>query len=460
MIRRLFHVKSFAIFAMLAGGLGIVSSAATPPMVLEDVLLIDGTGAKPKPHQSIVIEDGKIARIVAGSHVTDPPAGAQVIRLSGEAVMPGIINGHGHLGLTKGSQSAAGDYTTENIASQLSQYERYGVTTMMSLGVNKDLLYRIREMQDKGQIGGASILTADHGIGTAGGAPKMNVEEGRVYRPKTAAEARADVDQMAAHKPDLIKVWVDDNMHTLPEPNSTVYGAAIAEAHKDGLRAAAHVFYQADATKLLDDKVDILAHSIRDSRVSRDTVRRLKQQQVYYIPTLELEEAFFVYAEHAPWMNDEFFKQGADPALLEMLNSDAYHNKVETDPTTAAHKAALRMALKNLKTLHRARVMVAFGTDSGAFPQRVQGFAEHRELQLMVEGGFKPLEAIHSATEVTAEMLHIQDRTGSVVVGKQADLLVLDGDPSKDIRNTEKIKMVLHAGQIVKTGLGRTSPSS
>ncbi len=104
--------------------------------------------------------------------------------------------------------------------------------------------------------------------------------------------------------------------------------------------------------------------------------------------------------------------------------------------------------------------MIAFGTDSGALPQRIQGFDEHPELQSMVQAGFKPLEAIHSATEIMADMLHIQDRTGSIVVGKQADLLVLDGDPSKDIRNTEKIKMVFHAGQLVKTGLGLTSPSS
>ncbi len=446
-------MKSFLFFTALFTAVASGLSAATPTVILEDILLIDGTGAKPKPHQSIVMEDGKITRIVAAPQVSDLPAGAQVIHLSGKTVMPGIINGHGHLGLTKGAQSAAGDYTEDNIAAQLSQYERYGVTTMISLGVNKDLLYRIREKQEKGIIGGATILTADHGVGTAGGAPKMSVEPGRVYRPKTAAEARADVDEMAERHPDLIKVWVDDNLHTLPEPNPSVYRAVISEAHKDGLRAAAHVFYQADADKLLDDKVDILAHSIRDSAVTRATIRKLKQQKVYCIPTLELEESFFVFAERPVWMNTDFFKQAANPELLEMLNSDAYRSKVEGDPTTAAHKAALAMALKNLRTLHRAHVMVAFGTDSGAFPQRIQGFDEHRELQLMVQGGFKPLEAIHSATQVTAEMLHIQDRTGSIAPGKQADLLVLDGDPSKDIRNTEKIKMVFHAGQIVKTGV-------
>jgi imidazolonepropionase-like amidohydrolase len=148
-------VKSFYVFALFASGLSQMStrvlSAATLPVVLEDVLVIDGTGAKPKPHQSIVIEDGKIARIVAAPRVADPPAGAQVIHLSGQTVMPGIINGHGHLGLTKGAQGSADDFTVENIASQLSQYERYGITTIMSLGVNRDLLYQVREEQEKGR---------------------------------------------------------------------------------------------------------------------------------------------------------------------------------------------------------------------------------------------------------------------------------------------------------------------
>jgi len=148
-------VKSFYVFALFASGLSQMStrvlSAATLPVVLEDVLVIDGTGAKPKPHQSIVIEDGKIARIVAAPRVADPPAGAQVIHLSGQTVMPGIINSHGHLGLTKGAQGSADDFTVENIASQLSQYERYGITTIMSLGVNRDLLYQVREEQEKGR---------------------------------------------------------------------------------------------------------------------------------------------------------------------------------------------------------------------------------------------------------------------------------------------------------------------
>lgn len=202
--------------------------------------------------------------------------------------------------------------------------------------------------------------------------PKLNVGPDRVYRPKTVEEAE-DVRAMAQRKPDLIKVWIDDNLHTLPEPRPKVVGAAIEEAHKQDLRVAAHLFYQKDAKWLLADKIDILGHSIRDEAVSNQTIQAIKRQKVYYIPTLELEESFFVYEDQPEWMKSEFFKQAADPALLEMLNSDAYRSKVQEDKTTLAHKAEFQMAMKNLKKLHSADVMVAFGTDSGATPMRVQG---------------------------------------------------------------------------------------
>jgi imidazolonepropionase-like amidohydrolase len=123
---------------------------------------------------------------------------------------------------------------------------------------------------------------------------------------------------------------------------------------------------------------------------------------------------------------------------------------VAKDPATATHKKALEVAKQNVKKLRDATVALAFGTDSGANPYRVPGFAEHRELQLLVDAGLSPLEAIHSATQSTATMLHIDEKTGTIQAGKQADLLVLNGDPSKDIANTEKIEMIFHNGRLVK----------
>ncbi len=106
------------------------------------------------------------------------------------------------------------------------------------------------------------------------------------------------------------------------------------------------------------------------------------------------------------------------------------------------------MGQQNLKKLFDAGVYVGFGTDSGALPGRIPGFAEHRELELMVRAGLTPMQAITAATGENAKLLHVTDR-GTIAVGKRADLLVLDADPLMDIRNTRKIVAVYHDGRNV-----------
>ena len=232
---------------------------------------------------------------------------ATVLDLAGKTVLPGLIAGHAHLGLSQGTSGGPPAYTVENIERQLLQYQRYGITTLISLGMNKDAMYQLRTEQQQGKLGGATILTADRGVGTPSGVPAMKVDPDQLYRPANAEEARHDVDEMAARHANLIKVWVDDNFHTLPEPNPTVYAAVIQEGHKHHLRVAAHVFYLADAKRLVADGVDILAHSVRDQEIDDEFVQTLKQRHVFYIPTLQLEESFFAYASHPlGWIGRSF----------------------------------------------------------------------------------------------------------------------------------------------------------
>jgi imidazolonepropionase-like amidohydrolase len=194
----------------------------------------------------------------------------------------------------------------------------------------------------------------------------------------------------------------------------------------------------------------VLAHSIRDVELDADTVSLIKSKKTYYIPTLELEESFYVYAEQPQLLASPFFQIGSNPKLERTLNGKSYRDSVAKDRATEAHKKAFEVAMKNARKLRDATALLAFGTDSGANPYRVPGFAEHRELQLLVQAGLTPLEAIRSATQTNAQMLHLEDRTGTIQTGKQADLVVLDGDPSKDISNTEKIAMIFHNGRRVE----------
>jgi imidazolonepropionase-like amidohydrolase len=437
---------------VLGGLFGGVFALAQPPavpqvVVLRDVRVIDGTGAAPREHVSVVLRGGVIEAI--GGKELKTPAGAEVRDLTGKTMMPGLISAHSHLGLlVDDAENSATAYTRGNVTAELKQFERYGVTTIMSLGVNRDLVYELREEQRMGRLGGTTILTAGRGIGVPGGAPGLPAREDQIYRPATVEEARKDVQELAGHHADIVKIWVDKQHGTAPEMKPEIYKAVIEEAHKDGLRVAAHEYALEDAKRLVADGVDVLAHSVRDRGVDSAFVQAMKQHHVWYIPTFTVDESFYVYAERPAFMRATFFQQAAGPELMAKLNTDAYGEKVMGDPQTEQHESDFAQGQKNLKKLYKAGVLVGFGTDSGAMPGRIPGFAEHRELELMVRAGLTPMQAICAATGENAKLLHVTDR-GTIAVGKRADLLVVNGDPLTDIRNTRQIFAVYHDGRSV-----------
>jgi imidazolonepropionase-like amidohydrolase len=427
-----------------------VSLAAAPVQItaLTHVRVIDGTGRAPLEDATVMIEGNRILAVEpAGSTV---PASAKVVDLHGDTVMPGLINAHGHLALIGADgQNSATSYTEENVLAELRQYESYGVTAMLSLGLNRDLLYSIRGQQRQGKLDGATVFTADRGIGVPDAAPPLPAAPDQLYRPASVEEARAAVDAMAKRHADIVKIWVDSLGGTKPSMSPDIYRAVIAEAHKHHLRVAAHVYYLADAKSLVNDGVDVLAHSVRDKPVDQELIAAMKRRGVWYIPTLTVDESFFVYAGHPGFMQLDFFKDALLPPILSTLTSDAFSQKVDHDPKTAQHKADFAMDQQNLKTLYEAGVQIGFGTDSGAMPIRIPGFSEHRELEDMVQAGLTPMQAIVCATGNNAALLHIEATRGTLRPGKRADLIVLAANPLDDITNTRSIVTIFHDGRTV-----------
>ncbi len=428
--------------------------AAGPITVFKGARLIDGTGRAPVENSVLVVQDGKI--LAVGPASTTTPKDATVVDLSGRTIMPGLVNAHGHLGLTKGDSLNPENYNRENVASQLAQYEGYGVTGVLSLGLNRVILYDWRNEQKAGKLPGADIFIGDRGIGVMKGAPPLNVADEQVYRPSTPDEARAAVKEMATRHPDMLKIWVDDLFGSAAKMPPEVFSALIAqahaatdEAHKHGLRVAAHVFYLADAKALLNAGIDAFAHSIRDTTVDPEFIAAIKAKGIPYIPTLSLDESQFIYAEDPAWAAEPFFTAAVDPALIAKWKSEDYRTKLAADPRTPKNKAASANGLKNVKLLFDAGVPIAMGTDSGGLMSRIQGFGEHRELQLMVQAGLKPMDAIVAATKTSAGVVGAADR-GTLEAGKRADFLVLAANPLDDIRNTTKLVAIYHGGNAVK----------
>lgn len=413
------------------------------PILLKNVNVITGDGSSPQPAMNILIEDGKISSI----DKSVGNSGATEVDMGGKTVMPALISAHTHIGMLKGTTASANNYSRENILRHLDKYAHYGILNIQVLGTDRPLLFQngLYDSIVHGLLPGARMLSAGYGFNS----PQTNVDPtspmGAVFRPTSPEQVPAEMDSLKALNIQVIKMWVDDFNKTVPKIDPAVYKAIIDEAHKRDIRVAAHVYYLADARRLVEDGVDMLAHSIRDSVVDDEFLSAMKAKNVTYIPTLVLEKFANAYAGSPEWINDDFFKNSLEPGVYEMITSEKNKNDTKTNAAFARNDNAYKISLINCKKIFDAGIRVALGTDSGAMPIRTQGFSEHLELQLLVEAGLTPLQALTVATKNAAEVLHLND-FGTLEKGRIADLLILNGDPSVDIRNTRNINAVYKAG--------------
>lgn len=425
--------------------------ASNEAILFENVRLIDGNGGNPIENTRILIRNGKVLQI--GTSVSDKDAA--IVDLKGKTVIPALISAHSHIGTLKGTTSKPENYTRENILSQLKKYQDYGVLNVMAMGTDRPLLFEsgLRDQSAKGQIDGARIHSAGYGFGTPAGAPPLDFAMDKVYRPTSVAQIPAEMDSLKKVNPEMAKIWVDDfNGKYKAKMKPEIYQAIIKEAHKRNLRVAAHVYYLSDLKKLVADGIDVIGHSVRSEVIDDATTAQMKAKNIIYIPTLSLDEFAFIYAKKPEWINNEFFKKSLEPGVYEMITSEKYQNDLKNSPLFAVNTKAFETAKQNLKKVFDAGILVAMGTDSGAMPLRAQGFSEHLELQLMTEAGLTPLQAISVATKNSAKALKIDKDFGTVEVGKTADLIIIDADPTKDIKNTRKIFSVYKAGKEVSKG--------
>ena len=426
---------------------GLCSGETT---IMENFTLIDGTGKRPLPGAALVITDGRIAYAGPKAGVK-APQGAQRLDLSGKFVMPGIINLHGHLGNVKGLVQDPKNFTRDNLVANLKTYADYGVTSVVSMGSDQDLVFQVRAEQRAGRPAVSRIFTAGRGFtGRAGYPTTAPGMKGVPFEVGAVGEVQKAVAELADKRVDLVKIWVDDHLGKEKKIPIELCRAIIDNAHRHGLKVAAHIFYLEDAKKLVEAGLDGLAHSVRDKPVDEELIQLLKKKGAWQAaPTLMREVSTFVYAKRAPFLDDPFFARAASPDVIASMGSEAFQTKMAADPDMRLYPGFLETAKKNLKRLVDAGVRFGFGTDTGP-PARFAGYFEHEELVHMVESGLSPAQVIQSATKDGAEFLGASKDLGTLEKGRWADLVVLDKSPLDNIRNSRTIHAVYIAGNKVR----------
>jgi len=416
-------------------GIWVVRTAAQTPS--DSVVAFTGARLITLNPQPVVrdvvmlVKDGRVVEVGAPASVVVPGGGRRV-NLGGRFVLPGLIAAHVHVSDVAGPDARA--YTDENTARQLGVFARYGVTSVLSLGGEQAPAFRARASQQtwsSSGLGRARIFAA-----------------GDIITATTPEAAREHVGRVAPLKPDMIKIRVDDNLGTVAKMSPDVYRAVIDEAHQRGLRVAAHVFYLDDAKALLRAGVDMIAHSIRDREIDDEFIALMKARDVPYCPTLTREISTFVYESTPAFFEDPFFLAEANPEMVARLKEPARQRATVQSKSAQAYKGALRVAERNLKKATDAGLRIVMGTDSGAFPERFQGYFEHMEMTMMAAAGMSPVQVLRSATTDAAVALRRTD-VGALAPGAWADFVVFERNPLDDMTQTRSIASVWIGGVAV-----------
>jgi len=431
-------------YALLLIGAGLLPLAAqtpgtaTGPLLFEGARLIVGDGRPPVENSAFLVEGSRITQVGTRGSLKRP-AGSTVVDLQGKTVMPALIDAHSHLGYTdvRTGDTSSTHYTRENLLDHLRRYAYYGIAATLSMGLDRgELPYELRA---KPVDGTALFLTAGRGIAMPNAGPNALYWRDAPYGVTTEAEGRQAVRELAAKKVDFVKIWVDDRNKTVTPLPPSLYRPIIEEAHAQGLRVIAHVYYLADAKELLRAGIDGFAHGIRDLEVDDEIMALFKARpQFFLIPNLP---------DTPPFGNDLVW-------LSETLPSAQIEALKRAAATTLSRPRLFDVQARSLKKLVAAGVRIAFGTDAGIGAP--YGWSAHAEIADMVAAGMTPAQVIVAATRTSAEVLRL-DQLGTIAAGKSADFIVLNANPLDDIMNTRRIAQVyLRGRQIDRTSLSQS----
>ena len=418
--------------------------------------LIDGTGAPPVADSVVVIRDGRIE--TAGPRDTTPvPAGAETLDVTGKTIMPGLVNLHVHYR----------DGPAE-IERQFRSQLYYGVTTARSIGSDAPERVAFLLEANAGRPDFPRVYTAGLGFSRPGG---FNAA-GR-NAPETEEEARAMVRDQIALGVHFIKMWVNEVAEPDLKITPAMRTAIIDEALRNGVLPVAHIDDEADGRQLVEAGLRDFLHStvltfgpgagvpVDDPEPSREFIQMCLDNGVSFTPTLSIIQNNWHFAEHPELLADPALRAAFDtynPDALARWDDPARRTAVVDAPGFENRKAAFQQVQDFVKTMHDAGVKIALGNDAGTSNVPF-GWGMHHEMELYVEAGLTPMDAIVAATATGAGQMPPVGETdfGTLEAGQVADLIVLNADPLADIRHTLEIDRVMRLGRWVdRSGVAPT----
>ena len=410
----------------------------------------------------VLIRNGKIAEIYTGAVPDAKQLKAESMEASGKTLLPGLIDVHVHLAAPGGFYESQKDYNLDvAIPRELAAYLYCGVTALKSNGDPLDTVLKVRERVNSGERLGAELFLSGPMFTAVGGHGteytkdlsqniRAAAEAQLVRLPKSPEEARAMVDVLATRGVNGIKAILEAGEAGMlfRRMDVAILKAIVQEAHAKKLPVVVHTGDSKDVADALDAGADGVEHgSFRDA-ISDALFARMKAQGVSYDPTLSVAEASRDLRSGSFALLERPLVLQVGPAAL--LQST---KKIGAGFKNKGPGIDLDMGQRNLLKAYQAGVTLVTGSDAGN-PLVIHGPTVQREMQLWVEAGIPPMVALRAATWNAAALLGATDRMGAIAKGREANLLLVDGDPTKDIKLAESIQEIIFRGeQVGRTGL-------
>jgi imidazolonepropionase-like amidohydrolase len=444
---------------MLLGPLLFVASvfthahAAEEITVLAGATVIGGIADAPLENAVVVIRNDRIDAIARQGDGA-VPAGARVVDISGKWLIPGLVDAHVHFFQSGGLYTRPDvidlrhirpyeeeiDRIRERLPETLERYLASGITSVVDLA-GPGWTYELRALASD-TTASPRVMLSGPGL-TAQLPAGLDGKHAPAFVVHSPEEARASVRRLAAQRPDFLKIWFSPARGMNLAREFTWIRAAIREAHTLGLRVAVHATQLEIARRMVDAGADILVHSIDDRPVDRELLSSMRSRGVLYIPTLGVSRR---YAEVLGQQLEltPFERAMGDAGVIASLADLARLYQGYRPPQPLKDN---RVARENLLRVHRAGITIAAGSDAGNIGS-LHGPGLHRELELMVAAGLSSTDVLLAATRGGAKVMGRSRELGRLESGMLADLLLLDADPQRDIRNTRRIAMVMRGGRI------------